>query len=309
MARALPFAVLVLLAGALAPATYAAGDAVPPPPVTLGSNLILNPGAEDSPGVTDRTSVACPKDWSCRTSESTVAQYGTSVFPSMEESQRIGGGNNFLAGGPQTGGLLGEFPDVRAAASDIDAGLLQVTLSACLGGLAGSGDFANLSASFSAPNKPNLGQTQTLSTPDRGGQTKFLPVTTTRPVPAETRDIFVALNMTDVEGNYTDAYADNVALTLTSAGSTPPAPSCAAGSGSNAGGGGGGGSGGGSTSRVLAFGTARLGRGGVVRVPVRCATTAVARCTGSLAAALVKGAGATRAGVAKYAIPAGARRT
>src|SRR4051794_36571591 len=102
MGRALPFAVLVRLAGAPAPAAFGGGGAVPSPPVPLGSNPILNPGAEDSPGVTDRTSVACPKDWSCRTSESTVAQYGTSVFPSTEESQRIGGGNNFLAGGPQT---------------------------------------------------------------------------------------------------------------------------------------------------------------------------------------------------------------
>jgi hypothetical protein len=243
---------VVSLAAVLAPQAQAGGNAPPP---DLNANLIKNPGGDATPGAIDRSSVVCPQDWSCRTSQSTIVQYGTAGFPSQAESQRIGGGQNFFAGGPQSGGLLGTIGiDVSGAAGNIDAGLEQVTLSACLGGLGNGSDYANLHAHFYNDASASLGDTQVLSTPDRHGETKFLPVSTTRPVPANTRTMDVLLDLFDADGGYTDAYADNVSLRLTPTGTTPPAPSCGT-AGGGSGGGTGGGSGGGGTS---AFGAKTL---------------------------------------------------
>ena len=238
---------LALLAAMPVPAAHAA----PVPPPDLTGNLIRNPGGEATPGATDRTSTVCPQDWSCRATKSTIVQYGTPGFPSRAEGDRIGGGQNFFAGGPQTQPLLGSlFIDVSGAAIDIDSHLDQATLSACLGGLGNGSDYLQMHAHF-YDNAGPIGDTQILSSPDRhDGVTKFLPVTTTRPVPQGTRSIDVYLDFFDADGgDYTDAYADNLSLRLTRVGSTPPAPpSCdttSAGSGGSAPGGGTGGGGGG----------------------------------------------------------------
>jgi len=48
----------------------------------------------------------------------------------------------------------------------------------------------------------------------RSGLTKFLPRTATVAVPAQTQSVTIVITATRVDGQYNDAYVDNVSLVL-----------------------------------------------------------------------------------------------
>jgi hypothetical protein len=196
-------------------------------------NLIANPGGELDAGATDDTSSTCPERWAC-TFNATAVQYGVSDFPSLAESDRIAGGRNFFAGGPgnPVTAMLQPGVDLAAAATEIDAGGVQATISACLGGFQDQDDSGAVSASFIGVSGGALSSVGAYgpNAAARGGQTELVPVSQTRPVPPTTRSADIQLDFTRAgPGTYNDAYADNVTLTLGPLpGSPPPAERCAA---------------------------------------------------------------------------------
>jgi hypothetical protein len=221
-----PIASVLGAAAALAAVALMAGSANATIPQ---GNLIQNPGGEADQGVTDETSHACPTAWLCA-NNATVVRYGTTVFPSLAESIRIAGGNNFFAGGPNVpvAAMIQDGIDLSAAAAEIDAGGVQATLSACLGGFQDQDDNAQISMS-TFPVGGGASATGPLAA-DRGNQTKLLPASSTRQLVPGIRTADVQLDFAGGGGGtYNDGYADNASLTLGPfPGPPPPAAPCAA---------------------------------------------------------------------------------
>src|SRR3954462_4514601 len=137
------FAGFVVLAALALPASAVA--AIPE------GNLVLNGDGESGQAVEDESSHVCPLAWTCGLGSVTLVRYGTTTFPSQSESDRIGGGGSFFAGGPManpfdTDADAGQRVDLHSVAADIDAGRVQATLSACLGGLLDQRDGAFVAA-------------------------------------------------------------------------------------------------------------------------------------------------------------------
>jgi hypothetical protein len=285
-------------------------------------NLVLNGEGEFGPSVANEGSAYCPQGWTCILGRPTLVQYGTTTFPSAAESARIGGGNNFFAGGPPGGpesvaspfaANLYQNVELVPSQPEIDAGAVQATLSACLGSWQDQNDHFDVELLFKS------GSNGTLSTLggaalrgsnriDRGNATKLLPMSITLDVPPGSRSAHVELDSYIAQGPYNDGYADNVTLTLgPRPGSPPPAAACgetSGGPGSEVPGGGGPGPGGGQgggggkpgkgPTGVLTFGRATIGSDGKARVPVRCNTSQVSRCRGTLSVALVSASKSAR---------------
>jgi hypothetical protein len=202
---------LLLLAAAPAAATVPAG------------NLLTNPGAEAGPGSPDSSTLFAPPTWVV-TGELTAVQYGAPAFLTVDDGNRVGGGTNFFAGGNAEQSEGAQSIDVSGAAAEIDAGTLQVTLSALLGGYASQSDHATVSASFVSGSAQPVGsplELQTVTAADRKSVTTLLPRTATGTVPVGTRGIIVTIAATRGEGSYNDGYVDNVSLSL-GEGAPPP---------------------------------------------------------------------------------------
>src|SRR5207248_847070 len=70
--------------------------------VTLGTNAIVNPGAEANTGGTG-SQVILPTGWTA-TGKPTIIKYGTSGFPLATSPGPATRGKNFFAGGPSLAG-------------------------------------------------------------------------------------------------------------------------------------------------------------------------------------------------------------
>src|SRR5262249_13855783 len=117
--------------------------------VSLGANLIHNPGADDDNGATDTTTVVTPQGWTAL-GDPTAARYGAvGAFPSLKSPGSSNRGFNFFAGGPvDPASDLFQTIDVSSLASQIDAGKLRFTLAGFLGGSGSQGDNVQLNANF-----------------------------------------------------------------------------------------------------------------------------------------------------------------
>lgn len=202
-----------LTAGLIAPGAHA---------VIPESNLVGNAGAEDGQGATDTSTVAPPPGWASSPTFTAVA-YGTSGFPTPEDSAALGGGVNFFAGGNSAVATGTQVVDISAAAAEIDARGVVATLSAQLGGFSSQPDSATVSAAFADAAGASLGEFTVgpVTAADRGGVTGLQPRSGFVGVPAGARTVVVTLTHTRQSGTYNDGYADNVSLVL-SAGSAPP---------------------------------------------------------------------------------------
>ncbi|MCX6364667.1 MAG: phosphoesterase, partial [Actinobacteria bacterium] len=100
--------------------------------------------------------------------------------------------------------------------SQVQAGRVKAVLSARLGGYAGQQDNATVVAHFLDSGGVDLKTLQIgpVTVSDRSGLTKFLPRTATVAVPAQTTGITIVITSTRVDGQYNDAYVDNVSLVL-----------------------------------------------------------------------------------------------
>jgi hypothetical protein len=269
-------------------------------------NVLLNPGGETGPVATDGISHVCPQGWTCSVppfDQTTLVRYGTTTFPSVADSARIGGGNNFFAGGPSNNLSRAEQNIDLGVQPEFTAGAVKVTFGGCLGGFQDQNDLARVLLTFRTADDPDgVDPSHTLSldgptAAERGNQTTFLPVFQTVAVPPTTHSIRFTVSFQRAAIGYNDGYADNLGVEFgPAAGPNPPASSCsvpAGGGGPGPGpgpgqgpGSGGGPGGGGKPLKLLSLGSAIVGRDGKVRVRVTCNTTQVSRCKGALSATL-----------------------
>ena len=182
--------------------------------VTLGTNIITNPGAEASATVaTGWTANSTPK----------VVAYGAPAFPSATDPGPSTRGKNFFAGGPSNSESdLFQTIDVSSLAASIDAHQIKYSLSAYLGGFSSQGDDATVFANFqgSSFNQTSVGP---VSAADRQNRTGLLLRSTSGTIPAGTRKIQMQMHFEKVSGAYNDGYADNLSMVLTSTANVPGA--------------------------------------------------------------------------------------
>jgi hypothetical protein len=187
------------------------------------ANLLANPGAESGEGAPDADAQPPVPDWET-TASFTAVLYGAPQFPTPADSARLGGGAKFFAGGPGAAvSTATQVVDVSSQAAEIDAGRLQATLSALLGGFASQNDAATVSAVYRSAANAELGRTTIgpVTPADRNNQTSLQQRSAAAPVPPGTRSIQVVLTATRSEGTYNDGYLDNVSITL-GPGTPPP---------------------------------------------------------------------------------------
>jgi uncharacterized Zn-binding protein involved in type VI secretion len=185
-------------------------------------DLLANPGAEaGQASQSGETTVPIP-GWTT-TGAFTVVPYGGGgapdffTFPPPSESQRIGGGKNFFAGGFKTGmSTATQTVDVSAAAPLVDANRVTANLNGWLGGFLSEPDPGTVQAFFLDAGGSQLGSVGIGPvTPDeRGRDLKFVQKTASAPVPAGTRSIRVLVTAVQVDGTYDDAYFDSLDLDL-----------------------------------------------------------------------------------------------
>ena len=210
-----------LLAAAVGALLLATPLAARPATVPTG-NLVVNPGAEDSPG-SDVSTVVKPVGWTTTGNLSTwtyAAREGDR--PTQAFSATIGGGKNFFAGGPgdnsgkQTTHTASQTIDVSGAATEIDASQVGATLTAFIGGYTVDDDLATVTARFLDAAGAALGSVRVgpVSIDDRKRLTVLLKRTAQANVPLNTRSIAVVITVTANGNGAHHAYIDNVSLTL-----------------------------------------------------------------------------------------------
>lgn len=174
-------------------------------------NLLQNGDAEAGAGATGN-GVIPPPGWST-TGAFTAGQYGATGFPPAPP----GGGSNLFAGGPgQPVSTATQTVNVSSSAAAIDAGQMQATLAALLGGWESQEDSATVQATFLGESGGALGSfgIGPVTAGDRGGKSTLLPRSASAPVPAGTRSIRIVITARRSSGIYNDGYSDNVSLTL-----------------------------------------------------------------------------------------------
>jgi hypothetical protein len=218
--RLLLVAAAVLIVGATAATagtvSGSVGTTIP------GGNLVVNPGAEDSPG-TDVPTVVKPVGWETTGNLSTwtyAAAEGDR--PTKAFAATIGGGKNFFAGGPgdnsgkQTIHTATQTIDVSGAATEIDASQVGATLSAFLGGYSVSEDLATVTARFLNAAGAELSSVRVgpVNREDRKRLTVLLKRTAQANLPLNTRSIAVVITVKADGNGAHQAYVDNISLTL-----------------------------------------------------------------------------------------------
>lgn len=241
--RALKAVVLGLVLAATASPAHAAIPA---------GNLLLNGNGEAGSAATDATTQVCPQSWACG-NKATAVRYGVSTFPSAAESARIGGGNAFFAGGPDSSADadVSQVVNVSAAMAEIDAGHAQATFGGCAGGWRSLNDVATFEVYFFGGTGAVIGGVNRVSGPnaaERSNLTQLLPRSKTVQVPNGARSVEFVLeasfNHDPADNPYNNGYADNLSLQLSpSPGPAPATAPCQAATGGGGGSGGGGGGG------------------------------------------------------------------
>jgi len=195
------------------------------PQSLLGINLIVNPGADGSPGLdansTTDTSTDLP-GW-VRSAFMTADSYQD---PDGDLYQYTGGpadagGNYFYGGldvvdGTKPIGTAFQDIDVSSAATLIDTGNATYGLAGWLGGYDGQDDNCVLTAQFQdwTGNVLGTGTIGPLLSADRGGVSELLNVSTSGNVPVGTRVIHLLMTITRTDGINNDGLADSLSLVL-----------------------------------------------------------------------------------------------
>jgi len=186
--------------------------------VTLGSNLILNPGAESNTGASNTTTVVTPSHWTAN-GHPTAAKYGTvGAFPTTSSPGPSGRGSEFFAGGPtDMESDLFQTIDVSSIASSIDAKKITYALSGWLGGSTNQGDNVTLFANFQSSSHGLISQVALgpVTAANRGNVTELLSRSKTTTLPVGTRFVQIQLHFERLAGTYDDGYADNLSFVLT----------------------------------------------------------------------------------------------
>ncbi|MDT5095391.1 MAG: hypothetical protein QOH60_4754, partial [Mycobacterium sp.] len=211
----------------------------------MSPNLLSNAGAElGDPSLSGYSSVSMP-GWTV-TGTPTVIEYGTLRrlplglatpgptlpaflgFPSVG-NKPAGSGAQFFGGGNVATSTISQTVDLSGAASQIDAGAVPYALSADLGGAFIDPSRASVTVTFRNASKMPLGTGQLtgVTALERLFQTGLIARNTTGTIPMGTRSAVVTVTFTDYNpfpGNYNNAYADNISLTVGAPLVAPPPP-------------------------------------------------------------------------------------
>lgn len=182
----------------------------------LGSNLILNGGAEDGVAGVNHDDIVAIPSWT-RTGNMTVLKYGSQAsYPYPQTPGPTDRGMNVFIGGPSASTTLTQDVDLTACEDLILAGKVQMELSGWLGGLDSDPDYAQLSATFKDMTGADKGTTTIgpVTSADRMGLLSLLERTTTVDVPTEATKAVVTLQAVRSLGSYCNGYADNLSLML-----------------------------------------------------------------------------------------------
>ena len=180
------------------------------------ANLVTNGGAELGQAAANSGQIFAPQAWTT-TGELTQVLYGASGFPTAANSKAIKGGKAFFAGGNVALSTATQTDSVPSSwLKQVLRGRVKAVLSADLGGYAGQQDSATVVAHFLDSGGVELKTLQIgpVTVSARSGLTKLLPRTATVAVPVQTLDITIVITSTRVDGQYNDAYVDNVSLVL-----------------------------------------------------------------------------------------------
>lgn len=185
--------------------------------VTLGANLIKNPGAESNVGASSSSQVVAPASWT-HNGNATAVKYGVAGFPTSTTPGPSGRGNNFFAGGP--GGAesdLFQTIDVSSVGSSTDAGKISYSLSGWLGGFSSQTDNATVFANFQDGSHSFVSQALIgpVTAANRGNVTKLISKSLSGKLPAHTRFVQIQIHFEASSGGYNDGYADNLSFVLT----------------------------------------------------------------------------------------------
>jgi hypothetical protein len=201
-------------------------------------NLLMNPGGEfGNPSLTGYSSVTIP-GWTL-TGTPTVVPYGTTRrFPSALEIQGpvipfasfpvygndvlktpANSGKQFFGGGPVADSSMTQTVDLTGALAKIDQGGVTYNLSASMGGLFLDPSYTQVQVNFLDANGASLGtgSLETVKMWDRKFRTGFVQRDSTGTIPVGTRSAQVVVTFNDrnpMLGNYNNAYADNISLTV-----------------------------------------------------------------------------------------------
>ena len=179
--------------------------------------LLLNPGAEE-PAIAALKPTPAP-GWITGRSNFAEAAYADGGNMSPDQATRIGGGNAYFTGGPNNASSSAyQEVDVRAAATEVDAGQASVLLSAQLAGYGNEDDNGRVKLEFLNDAGTAIGSGLLLG-PQHGNQNIWKYYRKISVAPAKTRTIRVWLMAQRTSFNFNDAYFDNVRLHLTK---TPP---------------------------------------------------------------------------------------
>ena len=180
------------------------------------ANLVTNGGAELGQAAANSGQIFAPQAWTT-TGELTQVLYGASGFPTAANSKAIKGGKAFFAGGNVALSTATQTDSVPSSwLKQVLRGRVKAVLSADLGGYAGQQDSATVVAHFLDSGGVELKTLQIgpVTVSARSGLTKLLPRTATVAGPVQTQDITIGITSTRVDGQYNDAYVDNVSHVL-----------------------------------------------------------------------------------------------
>lgn len=184
---------------------------------TLGANLVVNSGAEDSAGAPDYQTPIAPTGWNISGTFSAIGYVGTGSSSELDgnDSGAIAGGTNFFWGGTSALSTAQQSIDISALASQIDGGL-AATLSAYLGGFQTQGDNLSISATFLDGSGTALGSMQIgpVAPSQRNFDTQLVFVKSVQTVPIGSRSVSITMTATRENGASNDGYADNLRFVL-----------------------------------------------------------------------------------------------
>jgi uncharacterized protein (TIGR03437 family) len=182
------------------------------PSAVLGTNLVVNPGAEAGPNAPVGKPALYIPGWST-TAEASVAPYGGAGWIQLSDPGPLNRGVNLFCGGPISSSTMYQDIDVSPAASLIDSGQVTYAISAWLGGVGPTSP--TLTYLFYDWSGNQLGATAQLGPQSHTGA-GLVEVSNSGPFPSGTRRV----RITVVFGN-DDYAADNIDFTL-AAPSGPP---------------------------------------------------------------------------------------
>lgn len=182
--------------------------------ISLGTNLLVNGGAEDGPASSSGDQVNNILAWDAPPQElsGTVIPYGAAGFIAASDPGPSNRGKNFFGGGRNLTSALIQTIDLSDLASEIDAGRIKYNFAGWFGGFGTEGDVASPTLFFN----PSTLNVLAPAPVDREGVTKLSLVTMAGNVPPKTRSVTVRIGFARVIGNNSDGYADNLSFELSS---------------------------------------------------------------------------------------------